>query len=100
MLDLINKSFSLGLGVALASKEQVEKMVDELVKKGEIKREESKELLHELMERGEKARVDLDKIIQARVQQVVKDLNIATMDEIKELEKKIESMNDKDKVTL
>ena len=50
--SLLNNVYSLGLGAAVTSKEQIEKAVDELVKKGEIRRSESSNLVDELVEKG------------------------------------------------
>ncbi|MDQ0061725.1 phasin family protein [Paenibacillus harenae] len=55
MKDTIEKMFSLGLGVVVAGKEQIEKTVEELVKKGEVNRAESGELIDRLVKKGEEA---------------------------------------------
>ncbi|MDQ0113349.1 phasin family protein [Paenibacillus harenae] len=55
MKDTIEKMFSLGLGVVVAGKEQIEKTVEELVKKGEVNRAESRELIDRLVKKGEEA---------------------------------------------
>ncbi len=44
-MDLLKNVFSLGLGAAAATKEQIEKAVDSLVKKGDISKEDSKVLI-------------------------------------------------------
>lgn len=56
MRDVLNKAVSLGIGLAVASKEQVEKIVDELVKKGEMSRPESLAFVDEWLKKGEESR--------------------------------------------
>ncbi|MBA4536532.1 hypothetical protein H1Z61_05055 [Bacillus aquiflavi] len=89
MKELINKAFSIGLGLAVASKEQVEKLVDELVKKGEIKKSESNQYVEELVQKGNMAREEISQIVEERTRQLIQSLNIATKDEIKELKERI-----------
>ena len=48
MKNLIDQFITLGFGLMAVSKEQVEKMVNELVEKGEITRKESKEMVEKI----------------------------------------------------
>ena len=89
MRDMIHRAVSLGLGLAVASKEQIEKTVDELVKKGEVSRAESGEFLEELLSKGSEAKARMDQVINDKVQSVLKDRGIASQDEIKVLERRI-----------
>ncbi len=47
MRDTFKKGITLGLGLAASSKEQAEKVMEELMKKGEISKEESDDFLNE-----------------------------------------------------
>lgn len=98
-MDLIKQVFSLGLGAAITTKEQIEKTVDSLVKKGEVSKEESKELINQWVEKGEQAKQDLDGIIKTRVNQALTSLNLVTKDEFKELERRIQLLENKEKTT-
>jgi polyhydroxyalkanoate synthesis regulator phasin len=51
-VDLIKKGLAFGLGLAVSSKEQAEKIVNELVKKGELSMEESKDTINQQIQRG------------------------------------------------
>ena len=46
-MDLFKQFFTLGLGAAVITKEQIEKTVEGLVKKGEVNANESKELINQ-----------------------------------------------------
>lgn len=94
-MDLLKQVFSLGLGAAVATKEQIEKTVETLVKKGELSKEESKALINQLVEKGEQAKQELDDLVEARVKQALNDLNLVTKDELYELERRIQALEDK-----
>lgn len=89
MRDMLHRAVSLGLGLAVASKEQIEKAVDELVKKGEVSRAESGEFLEDLLNKGNEAKARMDQVIHDKVQSILKDRGIASQDEVKALERRI-----------
>ncbi|MCK2002564.1 phasin family protein [Peribacillus frigoritolerans] len=88
-MDLLKNVFSLGLGAAAATKEQIEKTVDSLVKKGDISKEDSKFLIKQWVEKGEQAQKQLDDSVKAKVNQALNGLNLATKEEVEELERRI-----------
>ncbi|WP_075980006.1 phasin family protein [Bacillus massilinigeriensis] len=95
MKNIFDQMISLGLGAAVASKEQIEKFVNDLVAKGELSKTESKEMVDRFIEKGEAAKKDLDEIVKTKVQQALKELNLVTIEELKELEKRIELLEKK-----
>jgi polyhydroxyalkanoate synthesis regulator phasin len=92
MKDLINKTVSLGLGMMIAGKEQVEKLADEWVKKGEMSREESFAFLNELLRKGEEAQRRLETMVQERVQAVIGDKKWATQADMERLERRLDEL--------
>jgi len=95
MKDLINKGLALGLGLAVASKEQIEKLVDELVKKGEVSAAESKELIRELFEKGEAEKKEMNGRIHEQLDKLLKELNIPTKADMERLERRIQDLENK-----
>ena len=89
MKDMLKKSLAFGLGLAVTSKEQIEKTVDELVKKGEIAPEESRRVINQMLERGEEERVKLMNLIKEQVEHVQKDMNLVSKDELKALNQRL-----------
>lgn len=89
MKDLFKKGLSLGLGLAVVSKEQAEKLVDELVKKGDLSKTESKEFMKEILKKGEEKQDILEKIVQDRVNKILSDLNLVKKEEVQKLEERI-----------
>lgn len=95
-MDLFKQVFTLGLGAAVVTKEQIEKVVDTLVQKGEVSRNESKELIQQWVEKGEQAKQELDDIVKTRVNQALTNLNLVTKEEFRELEQRIQALENKD----
>jgi polyhydroxyalkanoate synthesis regulator phasin len=95
MKDLFNRAVSLGFGVAAQSKEQIEKAVDELVKKGEITRSESSDLINELLTKGQEAKRNVESIVNERVQKLTGSHLYATKEQVEALLKRIEQLEQK-----
>lgn len=95
MKNFIDKAFSFGVGLAAASKEQAEKLVEELVKRGEIAKNESPAYVNELVAKGEAAREKLEAIVRDRVQARLRELNVASKEDVQRLERRIEALERK-----
>lgn len=89
MKNMIKKGLALGLGLAVTTKEQAEKIVDELVKKGELSQQESKEFVNELLQKGEETQKELDQMIYKKLKQLLDELNLATKEDIQRLEQRM-----------
>lgn len=92
MKDLIRKGLSLGLGLAVVSREQIEKFVDEMVKKGEVTSSESKDLIRELLEKGEAEKREMNTRIHDQLAKLLQELNIPTKADLEQLEKRISDL--------
>lgn len=95
MRDLINKGLAFGLGLAVVSKEQIEKLVDELVKKGEVSAAESKDLIRELFEKGEAEKKEMNARIHEQLEKLLKEFNIPTKADLERLEQRIQDLENK-----
>ena len=71
MQDLLKKALSLGFGALLVSKDKIEDVVNELVKKGELGQEEGKDLVNELIEKGEASVNEVEGKIEKMVKSVL-----------------------------
>lgn len=99
MKDLIKKGLALGLGLAVVSKEQIEKLVDELVKKGEVTAAESKGLVQELFEKGEAEKQHMDERFREQFAQLLKNLDIPTKADLERIEQRILALENPSKDT-
>lgn len=91
MSNTLEKSFNLGLGLLLYSREKVEEFVEELVNRGDVAKKDARKCTSELVQRGEEEREELKKLIQREVSKVLdqagvtREENLATKDEIREI---------------
>ncbi|SDC43659.1 Polyhydroxyalkanoate synthesis regulator phasin [Paenibacillus sp. UNCCL117] len=92
MKDLFNRAISLGFGLAAESKEQIEKAVEELVKKGEVSRNESSDMVDELVRKGEEARQKMESVVSERVQAIIGEKKWATKEEVALLAKRLDRL--------
>lgn len=89
MRELFEKAVSLGLGFAVASKEQAEKFVDEMVKKGEVNKAESKQFVEELVRKGQAAQSSLEEKVRGTIREMLHDMHIMTKDDYVRLTQRI-----------
>ena len=92
MKELFKNIMYAGLGAAFITKEKLEELQKELIEKGKMSQEEGKQFVDELRLKSEKAREQLDGWITSRVEERVRQLNLATRDEITELQRKIDEL--------
>lgn len=95
MKDLLDKLFSLGIGIAVVSKEQMEKLIDELVEKGKMTRSESREVIEELINKGKESQNKMEEAFQRKLEETSKKFPFVTKTELDELQKRIDALEEK-----
>jgi polyhydroxyalkanoate synthesis regulator phasin len=91
----IEKAFLMGLGLLDLTREKAEKIVEELVKKGEVAKEKQPDFVKRLLERSKAGRTEVEKIVENAVSNVVKKLDVPTRSAIDTLSKKIDELGKK-----
>ena len=99
MSDLIKKILLAGLGAFSLTREKVEDIIDDLVKRGELSREEKPGILADLAKAAEKRQNEVREFVQKEVQKVLKALDVPTRQEISDLQEQIEQLNRHEKST-
>jgi len=89
MTDWFKKWLLLGLGLAAAGKEQVEKLVNEWVQTGELTRDEAKEMIRRLTERGDEEKTKLKEWIGGQLKELLRELDVPTKEDLRQLEERI-----------
>ncbi|MBM7551833.1 phasin family protein [Thalassobacillus pellis] len=89
MSDLLKKGFYVGLGAALSGKEKAEKMLDELVKRGDVSPSQAREMFKEFAEKGQEKDAEWNEQGKAKMKERVKDLGFVTKDEYEILEARV-----------
>ncbi len=93
MSNIINKAILAGLGALSLTREKVEEVVDDLVKRGEISLDEKPGVLTDLVKAAEKRQDEARVFIQKEVQKVLKVLDIPTRQEMNTLREQIENLS-------
>lgn len=99
MAEFFKKSVLAGIGLITEGNQMMNKLVKELVKKGEISSKEGEKLLKDLLKKGEEAREQFAKTLHKGAEDVLGRADIATKDDIEKLSKKVASLEKKLKET-
>jgi len=92
MLDLVKKTMMAGIGLALRTRDEVEDIVKDVVKKSSMSEQEGKKFLDELLSRYDEAKVKLEERVEKIVKDFLKKADVVTGDELKALKKEIREL--------
>lgn len=92
MFETLDKLFLAGLGAMSITKERAEAIFEEYVQKGKAKREEKSGFVREILELADKSRADVEKIISEQLHKVLAQMPLATKEDLKRLEDKIDQL--------
>jgi len=86
-----------GLGLMSMTKEKADKLVNTLIKEGEMSKTEGSKLAKELVKKVEENKTLLEKKVEAAVKKIMIKLDIPSRKEINELKRKIDTLQKKEK---
>ncbi len=89
MSDLFKKAMYMGVGMAEMTREKLEEFSREMIEKGELSEKEGRRLVDEMLRKSEETRKSLEKKVDAIVEKALARINIATRDDLENLEKKL-----------
>ncbi|AEB09390.1 phasin family protein [Desulfobacca acetoxidans] len=89
MEEFWKKTLSFGLGVFDFTKEKVEKLVDEMIKRGELSSQEGSRAVEELLEKAEKEQTAFWIKIREFVQRIVSEMSLVRRSDFKSLEERV-----------
>ncbi len=92
MSEMIRKMGLFSVGVISLTQEKAEEFTQEMIKKGEMSREEGKKFVREILSEKEKQVKDLEDKINDKVENVMKKSGVVMKSDISSLEKKIEEL--------
>lgn len=93
MFETLEKVTMASLGALSMTREKAEKIFDEYVKRGQAEKDSRTGFVKEIMDNAEKARSDLEKLVADAVKKTVDSLNLATKDDIKHIEEKLDKLS-------
>ncbi|OIP66695.1 MAG: hypothetical protein CO150_09480 [Nitrospirae bacterium CG_4_9_14_3_um_filter_53_35] len=89
MFETVKKAMMVGLGI----QEKIKDFVDDLVKKGEVSKEQSGSLFKDLMSTAEKNLEGLDKTWKDMIRSTMERMNLPTREDLENLEKKVNALS-------
>jgi polyhydroxyalkanoate synthesis regulator phasin len=92
MSEMIRKMGLFGIGVVSMTQEKIEEFTQEMIKTGEISKEEGKKFVKEVLSEKEKQLNDLEEKINKKVNETLKKSGIVIKSDLDALEKKIEKL--------
>jgi len=93
MFEIFKKSLFAGLGLAVVTKTKLESILEKLVEEGKMSREEAEKMGQELLESGEKQWTDFETKLKETVKGFLKDMDICKASDLKKLEKKVKALD-------
>ena len=91
-MDAFKKEMLLGLGVISLTKEKAEEAVDDLIKRGEVSREERFKMVDKLLKEAEKQEEELSGKISETVQKAITKIGLATKKDLEDISKRLEEI--------
>ncbi|SER26336.1 Polyhydroxyalkanoate synthesis regulator phasin [Gracilibacillus ureilyticus] len=95
MRDTFRKGVSLGLGLAAVGKEQAEKMIDELIKKGELSKEDSDDLFNQIKQKGEESQQKMDEKINQKIENMLDEYEVVRKEDLRAIEHRLIALEQK-----
>jgi polyhydroxyalkanoate synthesis regulator phasin len=92
MFETLDKMMLAGLGALSMSRERAEKIFDEYVQRGHVAKEARSGFVKDLLDAAEKTRGDMEKLVKKQVEQAVNGAELATKDDIRRLEAKLDAL--------
>ena len=99
MLDILKKTYLAGLGLATLTRDRVEEIVDELVRRGEIAEKDRSHVVQDLLDRARDEQKKLSSSIHGTVQKVIGELGVPTRREFLDLVARVDAFEGKTKST-
>lgn len=95
MFATIKKGLLTGLGIALITKDRLDRKMAQLVEEGKLSQAEAERMLDDLMKSGEDYWDELEVKIRANVRESLDNLDLCTKKDFAELKERIERLQDR-----
>jgi polyhydroxyalkanoate synthesis repressor PhaR len=95
MINLTKKMFLAGIGTLSLTKEKADKIADDLIKRGELSKSESKDFVLDLLDMAEKEKDKIIEKIKPDIEKELEKMNFASQKSVADLDKKIDSLENK-----
>lgn len=92
MFDILKKTFLVGVGATVVTKERIESSLNELVDKGKISAEEARKTADKIADEGKAELEQFNKQFDAAVEDAMHRARFATTKQVAELESRITAL--------
>ena len=92
MEDLFKKTISFGIGLFDYTKEKVETLVEEMVKRGDLNKQDSSQAVEELWEKAEKEQSAFWNKVKTYINSIVDEMPLVRRSELKALEERLAAL--------
>ena len=91
-MDPIKKAMYLGLGAISLTKEKADGIIDDLVKRGEVKEKDREKILQKLLKEGESQKNELEAKIASSVEKAMNGMGLPTQKDFKNILKRLDGI--------
>ncbi len=97
MHTLFERSVLAGIGLLSMTHDKAQQIVDELIRRGEVQKDEAKDWVESLVQRGDEERQSLRKLIHDETKSTLDELDLVTKQDLQDLASKIETPGKQEK---
>jgi polyhydroxyalkanoate synthesis regulator phasin len=90
--DLIERTFLIGVGAAAFTKDRVQELVEEFVKRGELSGDEGREMVDKLVTRSREEARSAARKADSSLQGALRDFGVATRREVEDLDLRVRQL--------
>jgi len=94
MKELLQKAWLFGVGIFDFTKEKVEGLVQDMVKRGEITQQEVPEAVRQLLARAQEAQQAMGEKVKEFTRKAIKEAKVAKASELAALEKRVAALEE------
>ncbi len=94
MKDVLQKAWLFGLGVFDFTRERVEALVDEMVRRGEISQQEGPEAVKQFLDKAQEAQAAVMEKIKELVNKALPEMKLARAVDLEALEKRLAALEE------
>ena len=99
MLDEVRRLALFGSGVAELTRHQAEQIVKDLVKAGDVRRQQASSAAREIYDRSRENRKQLTNIVRTEIQNQIQNLGLASKRDLERLERRVARLESERKKT-
>lgn len=90
--EIMKKAVNLGFGAMLVTKENANELIEEMVRKGEIQKDETLAQVKETLKKILPSKEEIETRTEELVEKILHKLDIPTRHELHEMQKKLEAI--------